>query len=171
MRYPKKRRRVLKKAGLAGLLCALCLLAGGLCIRCAAADETVCFPLATTAWRVSDEYGERPDPFTGELRFHQGVDLACAEGTPVRAVQAGVVAAAARSTGYGNYLHLLHRDGSETWYAHLQYLYVRPGEVVRAGQTLGTAGQTGRATGAHLHLELHRQGAACDPAPLLGLAP
>ena len=143
----------------------------GCSLRAITPAETACFPLESTQWWVSDGYGWRNDPFTGKKAFHRGIDLACAEGTPVRAVQAGVVAAAARSTGYGNYLHLLHRDGSETWYAHLQYLYVRPGEVVRAGQTLGTAGQTGRATGAHLHLELHRQGAACDPAPLLGLAP
>ncbi|MFR9067835.1 MAG: M23 family metallopeptidase [Faecalibacterium prausnitzii] len=51
-------------------------------------------------------------------------------------------------------LRCLHADGSETLYAHLQYLYVRPGEVVQAGQPLGTAGADGRATGAHLHFEL-----------------
>ena len=65
---------------------------------------------------------------------------------------------------------LLHPDGTETLYAHLQYLYVRTGETVQAGQILGTAGQTGRATGAHLHFELRRQGAACDPSALLGLS-
>ena len=68
-------------------------------------------------------------------------------------------------------VRILHPDGCETRYAHLQYLYVRPGEVVQAGQTLGTVGQTGRATGAHLHLELWQQGAACDPAALLESAP
>ena len=67
-------------------------------------------------------------------------------------------------------LQLLHPDGTETLYAHLQYLYVRPGETVQAGQILGTAGQTGRATGAHLHFELRRQGTACDPSALLGLS-
>ena len=88
-----------------------------------------------------------------------------------RAVQDGVVTAAAYSPSYGNHLRILHPDGCETRYAHLQYLYVRPGEVVQAGQTLGTVGQTGRATGAHLHLELWQQGAACDPAALLETAP
>ena len=107
----------------------------------------------------------------GKPAFHQGIDLACAAGTAVLAVQDGVVTAAAYSQSYGNHLRILHPDGCETRYAHLQYLYVRPGEVVRAGQTLGTVGQTGRATGAHLHLELWQQGAACDPAALLENAP
>ena len=119
---------------------------------------------------MSDGYGTRQDPFTGEERFHQGVDLACAEGTAVLAVREGVATAARRSDSYGVCLQLLHPDGTETLYAHLQYLYVRPGETVQAGQVLGTAGQTGRATGAHLHFELHRQGTACDPSALLGLS-
>ena len=113
----------------------------------------------------------RTDPFTGKSAFHRGLDLACAAGTAVQAVQGGVVTAAAYSPSYGNHLRILHPDGCETRYAHLQYLYVRPGEVVQAGQTLGTVGQTGRATGAHLHLELWQQGAACDPAALLENAP
>ena len=153
---------------LAGL--ALCLLAA-LPVQAARNTQKHCFPLDTTAWRVSDAYGARTDPFTGKPAFHSGIDLACAAGTAVQAVQEGVVTAAAYSPSYGNHLRILHPDGCETRYAHLQYLYVRPGEVVQAGQTLGTVGQTGRATGAHLHLELWRQGAACNPAALLENTP
>mgnify|MGYP002440546274 FL=1 len=153
---------------LAGL--ALCLLAA-LPVQAARNTKKCCFPLDTAVWRISDVYGKRIDPFTGKPAFHQGLDLACAAGTAVRAVQGGVVTAAAYSPSYGNHLRILHPDGCETRYAHLQYLYVRPGEVVQTGQTLGTVGQTGRATGAHLHLELWQQGAACDPAALLENAP
>lgn len=153
---------------LAGL--ALCLLAA-LPVQAARNTKKYCFPLDTAVWRITDAYGARTDPFTGKPAFHQGLDLACAAGTAVRAVQDGVVTAAAYSPSYGNHLRILHPDGCETRYAHLQYLYVRPGEVVQAGQTLGTVGQTGRATGAHLHLELWQQGAACDPAALLETAP
>ncbi len=126
-----------------------------------------CFPLEGNSWRVSDGYGWRSDPFTGEETFHRGIDLACAEGTPVRAVMDGVVASARYSGSYGNVLRLCHNDGTETVYAHLQYLYVRPGEVVQAGQRLGTAGQTGRATGAHLHLELLSGEVVYDPSAVL----
>lgn len=166
-RAAKIRRR---RWGIAALMLAglgLCLLAA-LPVQAARNTQKFCFPLDTTAWRISDAYGERTDPFTGRTAFHQGIDLACAAGTAVRAVQDGVVLAAAYSASYGNHLRILHPDGCETRYAHLQYLYVRPGEVVQAGQILGTAGQTGRATGAHLHLELWQYGSACDPAVLLG---
>ena len=94
--------------------------------------QTACFPLGTTAWRVSDAYGWRTDPITGEEAFHRGTDLACSEGTLVLAAMDGVVTAARRSATYGNYLRLSHSGGQETIYAHLQYLFVRAGEVVQA---------------------------------------
>ena len=95
-------------------------------------------------------------------------------GTAGAALLAGVCLAvqtqAARRPAGAVCFPLQHPDGTETLYAHLQYLYVRTGETVQAGQILGTAGQTGRATGAHLHFELRRQGTACDPSALLGLS-
>ena len=129
-----------------------------------------CFPLETELWRVSDGYGWRTDPWTGEETFHRGVDLACEAGTIVCTVMDGVVAAARNSESYGNYLRICHANGTETLYAHMQYLYVRAGEVVKAGQPLGTAGRTGRATGEHLHFELLRQGVRWDPSKVLGLS-
>ncbi len=70
--------------------------------------QTAWFPLGTTAWRVSDAYGWRTDPITGEEAFHRGTDLACSEGTLVLAAMNGVVIAARRSATYGNYLCLSH---------------------------------------------------------------
>ena len=133
-------------------------------------EEAFCFPLETTQWRISDGYGWREDPFTGKRAFHKGIDLACAEGTGILAVRGGTVLRTKRSASYGSCMELLLADGTAAVYAHLQYIYVRPGEAVEAGQLLGTAGQSGRATGAHLHFELYRQGEACDPADALGLS-
>lgn len=132
-------------------------------------SEKITFPLDTAEWRLSGSYGWRTDPLTGEEAFHRGADLACAEGTPVLAALSGIVTAARRSSSYGNYVRLCHPGGQETIYAHLQYAFVRAGEVVQAGQLLGTVGQTGRATGAHLHFELLVRGVHCDPSALLGL--
>ena len=159
------RRRVIFLAVLAGLL--VCVV---LPVRAQKKTGKLCFPLDTTQYRVSDGYGWRQDPFTGERTFHKGIDLACAEGTEVLAAEGGAVVQAYRSTSYGTCLRVLHTDGSESLYAHLQYAYVRPGEVVEAGQLLGAAGRSGRATGAHLHFELYRKGTACDPADALGLS-
>ena len=103
----------------------------------------------------------------GKEAFHKGVDLACASGTIVLAGADGIVAAARHSQSYGNYLRLSHTEGEETLYAHMQYLYVRTGEVVKAGEPIGTVGQTGRATGAHLHLEWLCNGIRYDPAGIL----
>ena len=99
--------------------------------------------------------------------FHLGNDLAAAEGTAVLAAADGVVRMAGRHKSYGNYLRVLHADGDETLYAHLQYLFVRAGEAVSAGQTLGTVGQTGNATGPHLHFEILHRGLRYDPAAAL----
>ena len=116
----KNRKRPTARWGAAGaaLLAGVCLAVQTQAARRPAG--AVCFPLQTAVWRVSDGYGTRQDPFTGEERFHQGVDLACAEGTPVLAALAGTVTAARRSTTYGNYLCLSHADGQETIYAHMQ---------------------------------------------------
>ena len=152
------------------VLLAVILAGAVLPARAQAKAERLCFPLGTAQYRISDSYGWRSDPFTGEWTFHKGIDLACAEGTAVCAAGDGVAIQAKRNDSYGNFLRVLHPDGTETLYAHLQYIYVRAGEVVRAGQTLGTAGQSGRATGVHLHFELRKQGKACDPADALGLS-
>lgn len=177
--------KIIRRGAAVGILAALLfgLLAGVMLPACAKAaqrapagtsfkaakpTQTLTFPLAGSCW-LSDAYGWREDPFTGDETFHRGVDLACAEGTPVLAALAGTVTAARRSATYGNYLCLSHADGQETIYAHMQYLYVRAGEVVRAGECLGTAGQTGRATGPHLHFEFLAQGVRQDPAAALPL--
>ena len=174
---------------LAALLCGLLCCAGaGLALRACAGPaapagcslkrlvprEDAAFPLGTSGWSLSSGYGWRADPLAENgpeeaEDFHRGVDLACAEGTPVLAAMDGVVLTAERSGSYGLYIRLCHPDGVETLYAHLQYLFARPGEVVRAGQLLGTAGQTGRATGPHLHFELLEKAVRCDPSALLGL--
>ena len=124
----------------------------GASLKQAKPGQILCFPLETE-----------------EKAFHRGVDLACGEGTPVLAALDGVVTAARRGAAYGNYVRLTHGDGQETLYAHMQYLYVRAGEVVAAGQRLGTAGQTGRATGAHLHFEFLTGGIRYDPSAALSL--
>ena len=77
---------------------------------------------------------------------------------------------AALGSSYGNYVRILHEAGDETLYAHMQYVFVRPGQKVRQGQQIGTVGQTGNVTGPHLHFELLHAGIRYDPTQALGLA-
>ena len=131
-------------------------------------DFALRFPLPGRQCRETSGYGWRTDPMGGlGDDFHIGNDLAAAEGTPVLAAADGVVRAAGSHKSYGNYLRILHADGDETLYAHMQYLFVKAGARVAAGQTLGTVGQTGNATGAHLHFEILHRGLRYDPAEAL----
>lgn len=126
------------------------------------------FPLPGSHAGETSGYGWRIDPVGGEdEEFHTGADLPAAEGTPVYAAAGGVVRAAGAHNSYGNYLRILHQNGDETLYAHLQYLYVRPGQRVGAGQVIGASGQTGNVTGPHLHFELLHGGVRYDPTQAL----
>ena len=124
-------------------------------------------PVLPVVGRVTSGYGERLHPFYGETRFHGGVDLGAEEGTPVLAALDGVVIGAGVGEMSGNYVKLSHDDGRETFYCHLSKINVEKGVAVRAGDVIGFVGQTGMATGPHLHFELHVNGEKTDPTDFL----
>lgn len=115
----------------------------------------------------SSNFGTRSDPFNGNKRMHQGVDIRGALGTPVYATADGVVARAEWSGGYGNLVEINHGNGMETRYGHLSRLIAQPNEFVRRGQLIGLMGSTGRSTGSHLHYEVRIAGNAVNPLPYL----
>ena len=119
---------------------------------------------------VTSGYGWRRHPQTQKSDFHTGIDLAAAEGTQIRPAAGGVVLKSAYSVSYGNNVLVLHTDGVTTRYCHMQYVFVRQGETVSQQTVLGTVGQTGVATGPHLHFELLYNDVRYDPAAALGLA-
>ncbi|APH43114.1 Peptidase, M23 family [Leptospira interrogans serovar Copenhageni/Icterohaemorrhagiae] len=105
---------------------------------------------------ISSRFGKRKDPFTRKETFHGGLDMAAEEGTPVYASADGEVYFSDKKGGYGNLIILGHKLGYETLYGHLSSISVRPGVKVHKGQKIGEVGQTGRATGNHLHFEVRR---------------
>ena len=119
------------------------------------------------AARVSSGFGIRKDPFTGETRFHRGIDIAAPAGVEVRAACAGQVAFAGSEGGYGNVVVVRHPGGYETRYAHLRSIAVKTGDTVDREQIVGAVGMSGRATGPHLHFEVRHRGAAIDPQSAL----
>lgn len=127
-----------------------------------AAEHDHGLDLVADASRVSSRFGPRSDPFTGETRFHRGIDLALAYGSEVRAFGDGVVTSAGDRPGYGLTVVVDHGQGRETLYAHLSAIDVEPGQTVAAGQRLAQSGRSGRATGPHLHVEAREFGQAVD---------
>jgi Peptidase family M23/Putative peptidoglycan binding domain len=105
-------------------------------------------------------------------RFHAGIDLIAAQGTPVDAAGQGrVVYAGWRDGGWGNEVTIDHGHGIRAIYAHLSQITVKLGDPVTAGQPIGRVGATGDANGPHLHLELRLHGAAIDPLTALPTPP
>ena len=100
--------------------------------------------------------------------FHTGIDYPAPIGTPVTAARDGVVEAAGWLPGYGRVVVLSHEQGVTTLYAHLSRILVDVGRPLTRGTTLGLVGQSGDATGPHLHFEVRVRGAAVDPAPAFG---
>jgi len=113
--------------------------------------------------RVSSGFSNRFHPILQQWRAHLGTDFAAPSGTPVRTVGDGVVEFAGVQNGYGNVIFVRHRNDYVTVYAHLSRIGVTRGQSVAQGQTIGNVGQTGWATGPHLHFEFRVRGVQQDP--------
>ncbi|MFT3729312.1 MAG: peptidoglycan DD-metalloendopeptidase family protein [Terricaulis sp.] len=116
--------------------------------------------------RLSSGFGVRIHPVLGYSLMHRGVDFAAVIGTPILAAGDGVVERAGPFSTYGNYVKLRHANGYETAYAHMSRVLVRAGARVHQGQIIGLVGETGRATGPHLHYEVLHGGQQVNPMSL-----
>jgi len=129
---------------------------------------------APTMWPVegpvTGSFGERIDPFNGEGAFHTGVDISTAYGQAVIAPADGVVVFAAEAGGYGKLLILEHGHGVSTRYGHLAGFAAAIGQSVRRGDVIGYVGQSGRATGPHLHYEVRIQDVPVNPHKYLRIS-
>jgi len=117
----------------------------------------------TKGW-VSSHYGNRTDPFSGQMAMHSGIDFAGKEGSNVLAVASGVVTWTGTKDGYGDLVEVSHSDGYVTRYAHNQENLVQAGDLVHKGQTIALMGSSGRSTGAHVHFEVFKNGRSVDPS-------
>lgn len=116
---------------------------------------------------ITSGFGRRVDPIVGGSQFHKGIDFEADVGDPVLAVADGVVSFSGPRAGYGNTIEIDHGNGYVTRYAHNSHLERRVGELIRAGQEVAKAGSTGRSTGAHVHLEVWKNGQAVNPRNFL----
>ena len=123
------------------------------------------WPLTITG-TITSQFGYRTDPISGETSYHNGTDIAAPAGSPILAAANGTVTIAnaldSWGGGYGYYVRIDHGGGLETLYAHCSSICVTTGQQVQAGQVIGYVGQTGRATGNHLHFEVYQDGQRGD---------
>ena len=107
---------------------------------------------------LSSSFGQRG------RRLHAGIDISGERGAPIVAADAGIVLFSGRGpNGYGNTVMLRHNHGLVTLYAHNERNVVRQGDRVQRGQVIAFIGDTGRASGTHLHFEVHQDGWLMDP--------
>ena len=125
-----------------------------------------CAPVPVGA--VSSYFGYRNDPMESDERFHYGLDITAEEGAGIAAFSDGRVAVVGESSSYGKYLIIDHAEGVRTLYAHCCAIHVSEGQAVTMGSIVAQVGDTGQATGAHLHFELHRDGVYLNPIYYVG---
>lgn len=112
---------------------------------------------------VTSEFGYRIGPISGKREFHLAIDIAAAKGTEIHAFADGVVRYIGENDSFGLYLMIDHDNGVSTFYAHCSKLLVRKGDSITCGQTVALVGETGNATGPHLHFTLSKDDIRLDP--------
>ena len=125
-------------------------------------DATWITPVS--GWKLTSPFGMRTHPILKTQRMHNGIDMACAQGTPIYATRAGKVTRTAyQAGGAGNYVSINHLDGFASIYMHMTHYVVSEGQTVSAGQLIGYVGSTGLSTGPHLHFGISYAGTYVNP--------
>src|SRR6201997_5143235 len=127
------------------------------------ADSTYTPTIWPVLGHITDGFGERLDPFSGEGAFHTGVDVGSDYGAPVHATADGIVTIAENHSGYGRLVVIDHGFGITTWYAHLSSFSAVTGARVKRGEVVGYTGISGRSTGPHVHYEVRMNNAPINP--------
>lgn len=122
-----------------------------------------------TYYHFTSPFGWRIHPIYKDYRFHYGVDLSAASGTPIYATRAGVVTTATYGSSGGWYVAINHQDGYSSNYLHMTNFVVSVGQYVQAGQLIGYCGSTGASTGPHLHFSIYYYGTAVNPADYIAI--
>ena len=117
-----------------------------------------------SGYTLTSPFGMRMHPVLGYNRMHNGIDMACAQGTPIYATRAGTVTTAAyQAGGAGYYVSINHGDGFASIYMHMTHFVVSAGQSVSQGQLIGYVGSTGVSTGPHLHFGISYAGSYVNP--------
>ncbi len=133
-------------------------------------------PVSTAGWvcpvpwyTLTSPFGMRVHPISGQWKMHNGVDMACSQGTPIYAARSGKVTTASyQAGGAGYYVSINHGDGFSSIYMHMTHYIVSAGQYVSQGQVIGYVGSTGGSTGPHLHFGIAYNGSYVNPMQYVG---
>ena len=113
--------------------------------------------------KITSSFGYREAPTDGASTYHRGIDIGASYGSDIVAAKSGVVSRTGYDSVRGNYAAIDHGNGMETWYLHMSRIAAHEGDIILRGEKVGEVGETGIATGPHLHFEVHVDGEQVDP--------
>ena len=164
---------------IAGIAAVFVLLSANIFAGCAASSGTSPPPLEASVsqgvarlgylWplfvqgRITSRYGQRTHPIRRDADYHMGVDISVPHGASIRAAKAGTVLFSGLRGGYGKAVILQHDEKNSSLYGHCDRLFVKKGQKVYQGQVIAAVGETGNATGPHLHFEIRTGRGAVNP--------
>ncbi len=127
--------------------------------------ELSCYPVISPIRNatISSGFGMRKHPVYKVRKFHTGIDMPKAKGTPVYAAGSGVVVRKGYNSGYGYFIEIQHAGGFRSFYAHLSKTLVSAGDSVRMGKYIACVGYSGLTTGCHLHYEIRKGNRFLNP--------
>jgi murein DD-endopeptidase MepM/ murein hydrolase activator NlpD len=128
-------------------------------------NELSCFPVISPIRNptISSGFGMRRHPVYKVRKFHTGIDIPKAKGTPVYATGSGIVIRKGYNSGYGNFIEIQHTGGFRSFYAHLSKTLVSTGDSVKIGKYIACVGNSGLVTGSHLHYEIRKGNLFLNP--------
>ena len=126
-------------------------------------DIGILFSYPVEGAKISDGFGGRVHPVSGDILYHLGIDFAAEAGTPIMAAADGTVVKTGFDNDCGNYVILLHENGDATYYCQCKEILTEEGKKVMRGEQIATVGSTGKSTEAHLHFAVSRNGKFVEP--------
>lgn len=126
-------------------------------------DFGILFSYPVEGARISDGFGSRTNPVSGDMLYHMGIDFAAEEGSVIMAAADGTVVETGFDDECGNYVILLHENGNATYYFHCREITAEEGGHVSRGEQIATVGKTGRATGSFVHFAVSENGKYIEP--------